>query len=126
MTDREPRREDLQAALGARRELGPDYEDAVLDSFLERMDRSIDARVDARVAEQAARPGVPGRPGREERQDRGRDPVSGGFALGMVSLGTGIPITAIAASQGLAELLVAWGGIAAVNAAHAFGRHRSR
>jgi len=47
----EPRREDLQAALGARRELGPEYEDAVLDSFLERVDKSIEARVDARVAE---------------------------------------------------------------------------
>lgn len=111
MADREPRREDLQAALGARRELGPDYEDAVLDGFLERVDRSIDARVDrsidarvdARVAEQSA--------------DRG-------IGLGMVSLGAGIPITAIASGQGLGGLLVAWGGIAAVNLASALGRRR--
>jgi len=115
----EPRREDLRAALGARRELGPEYEDAVLDSFLERVDKSIEARVDARVAERA------GDRGRVARRQSQGGPDSG-LVLGIVSLGTGIPITASAG--GTAEvrgLVVAWAGISVVNLAHAWGRRRA-
>src|SRR5215218_2364691 len=49
--DTGPTRDDLTAAVGARRELGPDYEDAVLDGFLARLDRQMQERVDATVAE---------------------------------------------------------------------------
>jgi hypothetical protein len=41
------------------------------------------------------------------------------MVLGIVSLGTGIPITAIASGEGVAGVLIAWAGIAAVNVAHA-------
>ena len=47
------------------------------------------------------------------------------MTLGIVSLGVGIPISAI--SAGIADLpglLVAWGGIAAVNVAHALQSRR--
>lgn len=118
MPQPEPRREDLQAALGARRELGPEYEDAVLDSFLERVDKSIEARVDARVAERA---GDRGQLARRPSQ-RGTD---SGLVLGIVSLCTGIPITAIAGAEGLAGVVVAWSGIGVVNLAHAWGRRRA-
>ncbi|HET9566085.1 MAG TPA: hypothetical protein VFP27_16675, partial [Mycobacterium sp.] len=53
--DTGPTRDDLTAAVGARRELGPDYEDAVLDGFLARLDRQMQERVDATVAERSRR-----------------------------------------------------------------------
>lgn len=116
-------KQDLQAAVAARRELGGEYEDAVLDSFLERVDDSIDARIERRVAE---------RLGRRSGSLRKENPADNGaanrsFALGIVSLGTGIPITAVASSQsGVGGLIVAWAGIAAVNAVHALQNRRAR
>jgi hypothetical protein len=48
----------------------------------------------------------------------------GGLALAITSLGVGIPLTAIAASEaGLPGLIVAWIGIVCVNAAYASRRH---
>ncbi|HZY28429.1 MAG TPA: hypothetical protein VFE49_09270 [Jiangellaceae bacterium] len=42
-----------------------------------------------------------------------------------MSVIAGIPVTAMTTStSGLAALIVAWGGIAAVNVAHAWGRRR--
>lgn len=111
--DTGPMRDDLTAAVGARRELGPDYEDAVLDGFIARLDRQVQERVDATVAERSR--GTT--PAREER-----DP---GLTLGIVSVIAGIPVTAITmGTEELAGLIVAWGGIAAVNVAHAWGRRR--
>jgi hypothetical protein len=42
--------EDIRAAAGAHHELGPEYSDAVVASFLEKVDREIAARVDERLA----------------------------------------------------------------------------
>lgn len=49
------------------------------------------------------------------------------FVLGIVSLGTGVPITAIAATNvepGLLGVAIAWAGIVGVNVAHRLGRRR--
>jgi hypothetical protein len=42
---------EIRAAAAAHEELGPEYSDAVVASFLERVEEEIDARVDARMAE---------------------------------------------------------------------------
>jgi hypothetical protein len=42
--------EDIRAAAEAHRELGPEYSDAVVASFIDKVDREITARVDARLA----------------------------------------------------------------------------
>src|SRR5260370_8925875 len=42
--------EDIPAAAEVHRELGPEYSDAVVASFLEKVDREIAARVEARLA----------------------------------------------------------------------------
>jgi hypothetical protein len=42
--------QDIRAAAEVHRELGPEYSDAVVASFLEKVDREIDARVEARLA----------------------------------------------------------------------------
>jgi VIT1/CCC1 family predicted Fe2+/Mn2+ transporter len=110
-------RDDLTAAVGARRELGPDYEDAVLDNFLARLDRQMQERVDATVAERISTGERPVAKAPDQR-----DP---GLTLGIVSVIAGIPVTAITTgTEELAALIVAWGGIAAVNVAHAWGRRR--
>ncbi len=42
--------DDIRAAAGAHHELGPEYSDAVVASFLQKVDQEIAARVDARLA----------------------------------------------------------------------------
>ena len=43
-------RQDIYAAAAAHEELGPEYSDAVVASFLQRVDEETDARVAARLA----------------------------------------------------------------------------
>jgi hypothetical protein len=42
--------DDIRAAAAAQYELGPEYSDAVVAAFLERVDRAVAARVEARLA----------------------------------------------------------------------------
>jgi len=42
--------EEIRAAAETHRELGPDYQSAVIESFLDKVGREIDARVDQRMA----------------------------------------------------------------------------
>jgi anti-sigma-K factor RskA len=67
---------EVRAAAAAHEELGPEYSDAVVASFLERVEEEIDARVDARMAE-ARRPEAPA--GQESRRALWR-----GIAIGIV------------------------------------------
>ncbi len=46
--------QEIRAAAEAHTELGPEYHDAVVESFLAKVEKEIEARVDARLA--AARP----------------------------------------------------------------------
>ena len=43
--------EDIRAAAEAHQELSPEYQDAVVASFLEKVDREVAARVEARLAD---------------------------------------------------------------------------
>jgi hypothetical protein len=91
-------REDLQAAIEARRELGSEFEPQVVESFVERVEKRLTQRA----------PEAPARQGRD-----------GSFALALVSLGVAIPITAIAATHGgIVALIVVWIGIVLVNAVY--------
>ncbi|MBG0822944.1 hypothetical protein HS048_19605 [Planomonospora sp. ID91781] len=113
-------RQDMRATLDARRELGPEYETALVESFVERLDATIAARVRAEVHATGSAPYGPP----PKKQRRSGD-SSATIALG--SLGIGIPLTGIAAGEaGVAGLLLAWGGIIAVNLAHALGGWRRR
>jgi hypothetical protein len=104
-------RDDVTSMVGARRELGDELEPAVVDAFLDRVERAIDAQVDAKVAES-----------RKRRRSSGLDQGQR-LALSIVSLGTGIPITAIAAEQGGTQgILIVWLGIVGVNVAQRFSR----
>jgi len=105
---------DLEAAIAARAELGREYEPALVESFVERLEEAISARVAAEVDR------------RGSREDHDQGPS---FVLGVVSVVMGIPITAIAApdeGQSLAGLMIVWAGIVGVNLAYALGRRRPR
>jgi hypothetical protein len=122
VTEELPAREDLAAAIGARRELGKEYEDAVVDSFVARLDQRIAERVDEQVAERlGSSASATSAPASAPAKEAGHS-----FILGMASLFAGIPITALSSETAGSEgLFVSWAGIAAVNFAHALSRRRS-
>lgn len=123
-------KKELDATLRARGELGEEYESALVDSFLEKVDRRIDGAVERRVRRQFA----------EQRMVAARDARSPGatdswgerFGFGIVSLVLAVPLSAIGGGvAGLPGLLVAWTGIVGVNVVQAvrlsaglFGRGR--
>lgn len=102
--------DDVAVSLAVREDLGAAHEPAVVAEFLDRVSAAIDERVDERVEARLA----------ERDQRRGR----GGSLrlLPVASLVLGIPMTAIAAEQGVGALLISWAGIAAVNVADALRR----
>lgn len=108
-------KKELDATLDARRELGPEYETALVDSFVEK----VDTQVRRRLAEERLLHARGGRP----------EPVDGNFGerfgFAIITLVLAIPLSAIAAAQAhLSGLLVAWGGILGVNFIHAAKRLR--
>ena len=106
--------EEIRAAAETHNELGPAYGDAVIESFLDKVGREIDARVDARLAQQhAVQP-----PARDRRTHPGSP-----MALAIISMTLGIPISAIAVAAGthpagIMGLLVVWIAITAINIAY--------
>jgi hypothetical protein len=52
-------KDELRATLEAQRELGPEYSDAVLESFLEHVDRRIDERIRAAAPAKRSRHSAP-------------------------------------------------------------------
>jgi hypothetical protein len=127
--------DELRAAAEVHDELGPDYRDAVLESFLDKVGKEIDARVDARLngMSQSPRPyplqpaqlqATPPPPAADKHSKDSRP-----FVLAIVSIALGIPLTAIVAgvnrgsgSVEFALLLVVWAAIAIINVV--FNRHR--
>ncbi|MBO8190463.1 hypothetical protein ITI46_01835 [Streptomyces oryzae] len=123
-------KKELDATVQTRRELGPEYEDELLDSFLEkveqRLDNVVDKRVRRQLAEQqmvVARGGNPGT--RQEQPPHGLphglpDGLGARLGLAVASLVLAIPLSAIAvANAGLTGLVTCWAGIVAVNALQA-------
>ncbi len=81
--------EDIRAAAEVHRELGPEYSGAVVASFLEKVDREIAARVEARLAGRPPTP--PAKPG-------SRRALLTGIAIGVAV--SGIPLILIALTGG--------------------------
>jgi hypothetical protein len=113
---------ELRAAAETHQELPSEYRDAVLESFVDRVGREIDARVDARLAQAAARPVAP-QPVPSPPAPRPPKPFSV-MALCLGSIALGIPITAIVVAAGshpvgFAGLLVVWIAIAVINLGYA-------
>lgn len=113
-----PSADEVAGSLAARRALGPDAEDAVIEAFLERTGAAIDRRVDERLSIRQAQhlpPPAPQRPHTDHTP----------FVLAIVSLGAGIPLTGIATQfQGsaLIAVVIIWAAIALINVVY----HRYR
>lgn len=123
-------KKELDATLQARRELGEEYDSALVDSFLEKVEQRIDGAVDRRVRRQLAEQQMV--VARDSRSPRPTDSWGERFGFGIVSLVLAVPLSAIGGGVAdLPGLLVAWAGIVGVNAFQAarvnpalFGRRR--
>jgi hypothetical protein len=84
--------QEIRAAAAVHKELGPEYSDAVVESFLDRVDQEITARLDARLGpmprEQPVQPAQP----------NSRRTLLTGVAIGIFI--TGVPSAMVAASAG--------------------------
>ncbi|MGW1502142.1 hypothetical protein ACWCQW_26865 [Streptomyces mirabilis] len=112
-------KKELDATLHARRELGEEYESALVDSFLEKVEQRVDGAVDRRVRRQLAEQQTV--VARGTRSPRGTtDSWGERFGFGIVSLVLAIPLSAIGGGVAhLPGLLVAWAGIVGVNVVQA-------
>ncbi|MFE9096682.1 hypothetical protein [Streptomyces sp. NPDC007264] len=123
-------KKELDATLQARRELGEEYESALVESFLEKVDQRIDGAVDRRVRRGLAEQQMV--VARGARSPRATDSWGERFGFGIVSLVLAVPLSAIGGGVAhLPGLLVTWVGIVGVNAFQAvrttpglFGRRR--
>ena len=113
-------KKELDATLQARRELGEEYESALVDSFLEKVDQRIDGAVERGVRRQMAEQQMV--VARGSRSPQTTDTWGERFGFGIVSLVLAVPLSAIAGGiSGLPGLLVAWAGVVGVNAFQAAG-----
>ncbi|MFE9401847.1 hypothetical protein ACFYNY_08730 [Streptomyces sp. NPDC006530] len=116
-------KKELDATLHARRELGPEYEPALVDSFLEKVEQRVDASVDRRVRRQLAEQQIVVARGGHPARDGSESHFGERFGFAMVSLILAVPLSAIGGvNAGFKGLLVTWFGIVAVNAVHAAHR----
>jgi hypothetical protein len=111
-------KKELDATLQARRDLGEEYESALLDSFLEKVDQRIDGAVERRVRRQVAEQQMT--VARDSRSPKAADSWGERFGFGIVSLVLAVPLSANGGGVGhLSGLIVAWAGIVGVNAVQA-------
>jgi hypothetical protein len=98
-------REDVHAAIEARRELGDELEPQIIDSFVERIEKRIDER-----AGKARRPAEP-------------KPIPLILPLGSLGIGIGATGAALGPTNGgaggIIVAIIAWIAIAIVNVAYA-------
>lgn len=100
--------DEIRAAAEVYHELGPDYQATVIDTFLDRISKEIDARVDARLAQ--LQPAQPVRPVRNQAS----------LALPIVSMALGIPLTVIGLGiSGAPVTVLIWIVIGVLNVAYA-------
>jgi hypothetical protein len=109
-------RRDADAALGARRDLGPEYEDAIAASLAD--------RVEELVAQRSAEVATTAEDRQHVRQEEKAD-GDGHFVIALVSLGAGIPITGIVHDSVLVTA-IAWAGLVGINVAAALRGRRRR
>ena len=152
--------DEIRAAAETHHEIGPEYQPAVIESFLEKVGQEIDARVDARLAGrqgpqpgqfaqpfgqpgQVGQPGQFGQPGPYGQHGQVGQPGAfappqqyaqqapparparerSAFALAVVSMALGVPLSAIAVAAGsspvgLGGLVVIWIAIAVINVSY--------
>ena len=82
--------DEIRAAAEVHNELGPDYRDAVVESFLEKIDRDVGARIDAQFAA-ARQPGTrTPDPGLVDRKRSQLGAMAAGSALAALASGAAV------------------------------------
>lgn len=110
----ESQKHDIEAALGARRDLGPEYDEAVAARLADQMHEEIARQVQARLEqERAARP-------TPQRMTSGQR-----VAITIVAMVMGLLTTGVAVAGGAAALaIVVWIAVALIGLAVNFDRRR--
>jgi hypothetical protein len=107
--------DEIRATAEIHREISPEYQDAVIDSFIERVGREIDARVDSRLAAQ-----------QHQRHQHRSNPL----ALAITSMALGVPLSGITlglgSGQQLTGLAIIWIAIAVINVAYGLSTRSAR
>ncbi|MEU4354872.1 hypothetical protein [Streptomyces virginiae] len=114
-------KKELDATLKARRELGPEYEAALVDSFVEKVDTQLRRRLAEERLSHA----------RGESPYAAAGPPEGNFGerfgFAVITLVLAVPLSAVGAAQtGFKGLVVAWVGVLGVNFIHAARLRRTR
>lgn len=110
-------RDDAEAALQARLELGKEYEPEIVQSFVERLDDVIQKR----VADELSRRGESAELAKQQR--KAESERSGqSLALAIVSMALAIPLTAIASEQAIGLVVLVWFAIILINVTFTIGR----
>lgn len=106
-------RNDLEAGLETRRELGDAYDAALVEGFADRIEKTVQERVGALRTQSVSS-------SRQERRESNYQ-----FIIGTVSAGVAVPISiSLGVTDHLGALVVSWIGIVGVNVAHAWSRRR--
>lgn len=100
--------DELRAAVSARRDLGPDFEDALVESFLDKMGQEVDRRVDERLAAAPKAKDV-------AKAGRTRDGQRLALAIISLALGTAATISITLLSDGSSAYIPVWIAIVLVN-----------
>ncbi|HEY6738994.1 MAG TPA: hypothetical protein VI076_09100 [Actinopolymorphaceae bacterium] len=113
-------RDDAEAALAARRELGHEFEPAIVDSFVDRLETVIEERVAAEVQRRVGSPEL-----QKLRQKAQSEHSSQSLALGIVSMALAIPLTAIVGGMaGPGGIVLVWVSIVLINLSFNFANRR--
>lgn len=116
MAAEEVPRDEAQAALSARRDLGQEYEPEIVDSFVERIDKAIDERVSEAVERRS------GKAWKSKDLSKAAEMhMKFSLSLAIVSLCLSVPLTAVVAGVGLEAILLVWVAIVIVNVAYNLG-----
>lgn len=106
---------ELKATLQARSELGAEYESALIESFLEKVEQRLDGTLDRRVRRHLAERQIHAVRGTRAPQ-RPLGNFGERFGFGIISLVLAVPLSAIGvADAGIGGLVVVWLGIVGVN-----------
>ncbi|MFE7132287.1 hypothetical protein ACFVIM_15650 [Streptomyces sp. NPDC057638] len=118
-------RKELDATLHARRDLGEEYESALVESFLDKVEQRVDGTVDRQVRRQLAEQQMVVARGARPAPDRSAPTFGERFGFGIISLILAVPLSAIGGvNAGFGGLVATWVGIVAVNVVHAVGGFR--
>ncbi len=106
--EEEVTRSDIEAVAATRAELGAAYEPDLLEAFADRVEHTIDERVERRLRARDREQALASRGGKQQ------------LALGIVSVVACIPLVlALGLNGAMAPLVISLLAIAAINAAHA-------